>query len=89
MKDVSGLHWSDVSGGVQAPAPRPFLHGYVMCDAMVQGSIAHSCAHGPGPHSIKVCITRKYNEKIFDELLKLAPPRPPRPAAKTKLQRIG
>jgi hypothetical protein len=30
LSDVEELHWSRVSGGVRAPAPQPFVHGYVM-----------------------------------------------------------
>lgn len=59
--DIAGLHWDDTSGGVGRRAPRPFLHGYVMCDAMVSGGVSHSCRHGPPPHRIKVCVVKKDN----------------------------
>jgi hypothetical protein len=32
-----------------------------MCDAMQEGTLSHSCRHGPPPHSIKVCIVKKDN----------------------------
>ena len=42
-----------------------YLHGYVWCDAMIAGELAHTCTHGPPPHRIKVCITKKGNEKFW------------------------
>ena len=62
LGDISELQWGRTSGGVQARTPQPFVHGYVMCDAMIGGKLAHSCSHGPAPHRIKVCLTRKGNE---------------------------
>lgn len=73
FESLSGLHWSSTSGGVQARSPRPMLSGYVQCDE-VRGDIDHSCRHGSGPHTIKVCITRKDNEKdVFAKLKAIAP----------------
>ncbi len=69
LSEVEGLHWSDISGGIQATAPRSFVHGYVWCDRMIAGELAHSCAHGRGPHRIKVCITKKHNETVFPLVL--------------------
>jgi hypothetical protein len=75
LTDVSGLRWGKTSGGTQR---RYQLHvyGYVMCDAMLSGKIAHSCRHGPPPHNVKVCITRKYNEGIWSLILESAGPKP-------------
>lgn len=69
LADVEGPHWDDMSGGVNASAPRAFLHCYVWCNAMLQGELAHSCSHGKGPHRIKVCVTKGDNDKaVFAEL---------------------
>jgi hypothetical protein len=76
LEDLEGVRWDMVSGGINAPTPQPFLHGYVQCDAMVTGELAHSGTHGPCPHRIKVCITRKGNEAIFAELSRAAGPKP-------------
>jgi hypothetical protein len=76
IEDVSGWRWSYVSGGVNAPAPRPFVHAYVSCDGMIEGELAHSCAHRRGPHCIKVCVTKKMNKKIWSEIERLAGPAP-------------
>ena len=65
LADVSGWHRSNISGGVQQRANRRYLHGYVWCDAMIAGELAHRCTHGPPPHRIKVCITKKGNEKFW------------------------
>ena len=63
LGDISDIHWDDFSGGVKARALRPFIHGYISCDKVV-GEIAHSCAHGEGPHRIKVCVLQKNNGKV-------------------------
>ncbi len=73
---IEDLHWDTISGGVNAPAPQPFIHGYVYCD-QVDGEIAHSCEHGEGPHRIKVCIVKKDNDiKTWQLLLDIVGPKP-------------
>jgi len=67
--DIEGLHWTDVSGGVNASAPRAFIRGYVWCDEMIDGELAHSCRHGQGPHRIKVCLLKKANESVWPKVL--------------------
>lgn len=62
LTDLSGPHWSDFSGGTQTRANRPYVHAYVLCDAAVEGEVAHSCLHGKGPHRIKVCVTAIDND---------------------------
>jgi len=66
QEEIEGLHWDTMSGGVGKSAMQAFIHGYVMCDC-VRGEISHSCAHGEGPHRIKVVVIKKDNTKqIFD-----------------------
>jgi hypothetical protein len=74
LADIDGLHWTAYSGGVRQRAPREFLHGYVRCDAMLSGMVAHSGLHGPCPHRIKVCIVKSANPSTFAHLLELCPP---------------
>src|SRR5262249_9359163 len=50
LAKIEGWHQTDVGGGRHARANRRYWHGYVWCDAMIEGSIAHSCTHGPPPH---------------------------------------
>jgi hypothetical protein len=69
LADVTDIAWRKYSGGLGHKANRRYLHGYVLCDQMVEGRVAHSCKHGPKPHTIKVCITRKGNEKIWNAVL--------------------
>jgi hypothetical protein len=76
IADVTGLHWSSRSGGKNLNANRPYLHGYVWCNAMIVGKVAHWCRHGPPPHHIKVCITQIDNKAIWPELERAAPPAP-------------
>jgi hypothetical protein len=73
---VSGLHWRDVSGGVNVSLTHPFVHGYVLCNAMISGEIAHSCRHGPSPHSVLVCLLKKDNPDIWPEIEQEIGPRP-------------
>jgi hypothetical protein len=63
LSDISRLRWD--SGGVKQRTPRTFLHGYVFCDEMVSGELAHSCRRGSAPHCVKVCITKKGNEAVY------------------------
>jgi hypothetical protein len=65
LSDIDDIRWRKFSGGLRHKANRRYLHGYVMCDQMVDGKLGHSCKHGPPPHRIKVCITRKGNESIW------------------------
>lgn len=68
--------WDTISGGEQNPTPQPFIHGYVWCD-VVQGDISHSCAHGPGPHNIKVCLVKKDNSReVWGRLSAIVGPKP-------------
>ena len=74
--DLRGPRWDTVSGGEQNPTPQPFIHGYVWCD-VVRGDIAHSCAHGPGPHNIKVCLIKKDNSRrVWNRLSAIVGPKP-------------
>jgi hypothetical protein len=86
LNDVEDLHWSNISGGVQAVAPQFFVHGRVWCDGMLNGELAHSCQHGHGPHRIKVCITKTGNEEIWPKVLERAGPRPRRRPRKAPVQ---
>lgn len=72
-EDITGVHWSRSSGGLNHRCPRPFLHGYVWCNAVVRGSLSHSCKHGPAPHLIKICITKKGNRSVFLQLAQAVP----------------
>ena len=72
--DLHDPRWDTVSGGAQVENPLPLLHAYVWCDK-VRGKIGHSCAHGPGPHNIKVCMLRDDNSRrIWRRLLALVGP---------------
>lgn len=72
--DLHSPRWDTVSGGAQVESPLPLPHAYIWRDK-VQGKIGHSCAHGPGPHNIKVCMLREDNSRrIWRRLLELAGP---------------
>jgi hypothetical protein len=84
--DISRMRWGYISGGI-ARRSQWHVYGYVMCDGMLSGKIAHSCKHGPPPHKVKVCITKKYNEKAWPLILAKAGPKPePRRAKRRRLR---
>ena len=68
LADLTGWHWSKMSGGSQKRANRWYLHAYVWCNAMIAGKLAHFCAHGPAPHRIKVCVTKIGNKEFWKEI---------------------
>lgn len=73
VSDIKKLHWSDISGGVKAQLDQNYLCCYVRCDELIDGNIAHSCAHGEGPHRIKVCVIKSDNsELLYKKLAELA-----------------
>ena len=75
--DLSNPLWDLVSGGVKDYAPEAQIFGFVWCDSIVSGSLAHSCLHGTAPHSIKVCILRKDNPpRIYNHFMTLCGPKP-------------
>jgi hypothetical protein len=43
---------------------------------MISGELAHSCSHGPPPHSILVCVLKKDNPKLWPEIEREIGPRP-------------
>ena len=76
--DVENLLWDLESGGVKESAPEAYIYGYIWCDRLVSGSLAHSCLHGTAPHSIKICILRKDNPpRIYNHFLAITGPKPP------------
>ena len=76
--DVSNPLWDIEGGGVKGAAPEAQIYGYVWCDSVVTGSLAHSCLHGTAPHSIKVCLLRRDNSpRIYNHFAELVGPKPP------------
>lgn len=49
LADLRNVRWDTYGGGWRSMrgwdqvAPQPFLHAYVMCDAALEGGVAHSC----------------------------------------------
>lgn len=75
LADVRRLRWDYIGGGIQRRS-QWHAYGYAMCDGMIGGRIAHSCRHGPPPHRVKVCITKKYNEAVWPLILEKVGPKP-------------
>ena len=91
VDDVGSLHWGLITGGVMAETTYPTLMGYVQCDGMLEGELAHSCLHGPPPHSIIIVITRRDNPPaLYRRLANMAGPKPPGPVfGRPHLERLG
>lgn len=70
LSALTGVHWSDTSGGTGGRANQRYVHGYVDCDGMLEGELAHSCLHGEGPHRIKVCVVARDNSPRVMALLR-------------------
>lgn len=66
MHDV---HWKGTDGEMTAGMSGQPLCGYVWCDDLVVGTLAHSAVQGSCPHWVLVFIVREDNDTIiFDEL---------------------
>ena len=76
LEKIEEMQWGRVSGGTNRRS-QLHVYGYVWCNEKIDGRIAHSCQHGPPPHRIKVCVTRKFNEDIWDKIIAIAGPKPP------------
>jgi hypothetical protein len=60
---IRGVHWRQPLG-----APRPMIHAYVDCDALVSGDVPHDCGSGAA-HQLLVCILKCHTcAAIFDQL---------------------
>ena len=79
LRDLNDFHWSQYGSGLRfrfgGIAPQPFLHAFMLCTSVIEGRVGHTCRHGPPPHKIQVCITRKDNRRSFDLLKSLADPK--------------
>lgn len=78
IRSVSRLRWDNIGGGIQRGSA-VHVYGYVLCNEMVGGELAHSCRHGPPPHEIKVCITKMHNDGIWRDIIQIVGPKPKRP----------
>ena len=77
IEEVEGVRWDSTSGGVNRRSPYPMLFGYVVCDGMVSGELAHSGRHGACPHTIKVVIQKRDNPgTIYKQMAAQAGPKP-------------
>ena len=64
------------------------MYGYVLCDRLVAGRLAHSCIHGEGPHRIKIVVVKKDNPRGIVAAL-MAPLGPQIPRATLRLAAAG
>jgi len=63
------IHSRYVSGGVGRRTHYPALYARMSCGSIPPGAyFGHSCAHGPGPHEILVCITKIANPTTYRRL---------------------
>jgi hypothetical protein len=68
LDDLSDVHWAHPPG-----APRPLIHAYVYCTAILSGVLTHDCRATPAPHRLKVCVLRTCNWRtVFENLVRQA-----------------
>jgi len=82
LERVYRMRWDNVGGGIQQRSAM-HVYGYVLCNELIGGKLAHSCRHGQPPHEIKVCITKKHNEQVWPRIPEIVGPKPQRPSAWT------
>jgi hypothetical protein len=82
--DIDDLHWARTSGGTGHRSPFIMMYGYILCDRLVAGTLAHSCVHGEVPHRIKIVVVKKDNPKGIVAAL-MAPLGPQIPPATLRL----
>jgi hypothetical protein len=61
---LEGVHWHQPPG-----APRPLIHAYVTCDALVSGDGPHECVDGSTPHRLLVCLLKCHIAPLVYEVL--------------------
>jgi hypothetical protein len=88
LGDIGDLHWARTSGGTGHRSPFVMMYGYVLCDRLVAGTLAHSCVHGDGPHRIKIVVVKKDNPKGIIAAL-MTPLGPQIPRATLRLAAAG
>ncbi len=70
LGDIRHIHWRSQSGGRRSRfMAQPFVFGLIPCTKIVEGSIAHTCQHGPPPHEVLVCMCQKDNPKDLAVLM--------------------
>jgi len=73
LEAVGLIHWEIVTPE-SAHISLQFIHGYVLCDQLLNEKLGHSCnsEQEQAPHIIKVCIVKKGNLHSFPAIEKLA-----------------
>jgi hypothetical protein len=66
VSSLEGVHWRQPAG-----APKPLVHGYLPCSALVSGSLPHDCTGTP--HHLLVCVLRQHTAPcVFESLVQRA-----------------
>lgn len=57
--DLQDVCWFQPTG-----APKPLIHGYVLCTSIMEGDIPHDCKRTAAPHRLLVCILRRHSTPL-------------------------
>jgi hypothetical protein len=68
---LEDLHWRRPEG-----SRRSYIYASVWCSGELSGDLGHSCSRIEGPHRLDVCVTRRGNGLVYDELAARSGPRP-------------
>jgi hypothetical protein len=60
---LEDVHWQQPAG-----TRRAYLYGSVWCSGELSGDLGHQCSRIEGPHRLTVCVTRRANALVYDEL---------------------
>ena len=73
LSALEEVHWHQPAG-----APRPLIHAYTTCHALVSGSVPHDCAGAGQPHRLLVCVLKSHTAPVaFQHLVARATGQPP------------
>jgi hypothetical protein len=69
VADIRRPYWANTYGETPSATGHRFLFGFVSCDAVVSGELAHSCGSETRPHEVQVCIPKVGNDATAYHLL--------------------
>ncbi len=64
LSALEDVHWRQPAG-----APRPLIHGYVPCAALVSGHLPHDCTGSGEPHRLLVCLLKCHAAEVVYQRL--------------------
>ncbi len=74
LSALEDVHWHHPAG-----APKPLIHAWVRCDALVSGMVPHDCSELGSGHRLLVCVLKCHTAPVaFQQLADRASLQPTR-----------